>query len=295
MSVASYRDADVSATVEDMFRSATRPERVFVGVVTQNHPDAETERFRLHHDHHPHRAQVRVLELDHTEARGPCFARYLCTRLRRGDERYYLQIDSHTRFVRGWDEKLVRMHAVDFGGDRKVVLTHYPQSWDNVQPHTVSVNDRTVRHPSGLYYKYRAYNRRRPDHDDPNPRAHYRPAVGVAGGMLFADARMLDECPLDAGLNMVFHGEEFLYSARLHTYGYRFYAPRENVLYHHYYREGQPKFTEDIKPNSDKQRQLRDAPHMVSHLMRSPPHKGYFGRMPGGVADYFALCERHLD
>ena len=39
------------------------------------------------------------------DARGPCWARYLIQQHWEGKQ-YYLQIDSHTRFVQSWDTKL---------------------------------------------------------------------------------------------------------------------------------------------------------------------------------------------
>lgn len=266
VSVASYRDKDVTATVRDLFRTAKHPEKVVVGLVTQNKSSDE--------DYTPSpNENVRLLAIPHTEARGPCFARFLCSKLYSG-ETYYMQIDSHTRFVNGWDEQLVRMmkELPD-----KTILTHYPQAWDNMQTHTVPVNDRSVRFKN--YFKYKAYNR--PTHGQRT----YRESIGVAGGFMFAPGSMLLDCPMDSRLNYVFNGEEFLYSARLYTYGYHFKAPCENVVYHHYYRHGEPKFTHD-HPGHEV-----TAPGIVNYLYHSEG-RPYFGA-ERAKEDYFKMCESH--
>lgn len=286
VSIASYRDVECSRTLRDLYARARRPERVFVGVVAQNHPKHPEEDPDPARWISPQRQnQIRVLRMSHQEARGPCFARYLCAKLHRG-ETYYLQIDSHTRFVQDWDEILIDMlREKSRDGQDKVVLTHYPQSWENMQSHTVPVNDRAVAFADRDYFKYRAYNRTR--------NGDYRESLGVAGGLLFAPSEMLAECPLDPRLNMVFHGEEYLYSTRLYTYGWKFYAPKDNVVYHYYYRRDAPKFYTDAQKTSSRRTAQAIAPRIVEHLLRTEPYP-YFGTVHSTDA-YRRFCASRRD
>lgn len=275
VSVASYRDRDVTTTIENMFENAAVPEKVYVGLVTQNKDPEEHFRPTVLPEHL--RENVRLVNIPHAEARGPCFARYLCAQLHRGED-FYLQIDSHTRFVKDWDAKLERM--IEDVGD-KVVLTHYPQSWDNMQETTVPVNDKAVKYKN--YYKYKAFNRPH------NGKRMYRESIGVAGGFIFAPSDMLTDCPMDSRLNYVFNGEEYLYSARLFTYGWKFRAPCENVVYHHYYRHGQPKFNKDM---AHKVVELNKAPKIVDHLFNTEGSP-YFGKVKR-KQDYKDLCRKNV-
>ncbi len=59
-------------------------------------------------------------------ARGVCWARHEIQRLL-GDEDFYFQVDSHTRFAEGWDDQLLTMfRALD---DEQAVIGSYPPSY----------------------------------------------------------------------------------------------------------------------------------------------------------------------
>ena len=75
--------------------------------------------------------QVREIRIPWQEATGPCKARHLAQQLWDGEE-FCLQIDSHTRFVAGWDSKLKQMlqqgeQMSTFG---KAVVSSYPPAYD---------------------------------------------------------------------------------------------------------------------------------------------------------------------
>jgi hypothetical protein len=71
--------------------------------------------------------QVRVLHVDAADARGPSWARYLVQQLYRGED-FVLQVDSHTRFVSGWDDELLSLHTrcVALSSHGKAIVTTYP-------------------------------------------------------------------------------------------------------------------------------------------------------------------------
>ncbi len=75
--------------------------------------------------------QIRQIIIPGTEATGPCKARRLSQKLWAGED-YWLQVDSHMRFVPGWDEHLVCWLAASeqqaqFG---KAVLSTYPPGYE---------------------------------------------------------------------------------------------------------------------------------------------------------------------
>ena len=70
----------------------------------------------------------------------------------------------------------------------------------------------------------------------------------VGAGFQLSSADVLIEVPFDPKLDMLFVGEEILYSARLWTKGWDMYAPDMNLVWHHYNR---------CSPASEQQHQMR--------------------------------------
>ena len=245
VSIASYRDADCSMTVKDLFAKARRPERVFVGLCEQNSGDAKEQCTAPGFKHH---RNVRAVSIPSAEAKGPTFARYLCSTLYRG-EAWYLQIDSHTRFVDGWDDLSISMARTC--PSRKPVLTHYPHDSkkNSLGESSVPILCKSKFNSDGIptfeavVFSAKDFN------------GKPKPVPFVSGGFMFAPGTITTEVPFDPSLDHLFQGEEFLYSARLWTSGYDFFTPPKNVVMHEYYREGAPKYWNDIPTWNASQKQ----------------------------------------
>src|SRR6478609_236107 len=88
VSVASYRDQDCKNTIKSVFEEADNPTRVFVGTCEQNDPGDSGEACDVLTGQ-AHGSRIRTLRMHAAEARGPTYARYLCSTLWRG-EKYFL-------------------------------------------------------------------------------------------------------------------------------------------------------------------------------------------------------------
>ena len=241
VSVASYRDTECMATVTDAFAKADRPGRVYVGICQQNQEAGEECSAPGVDPTH-----VRVISLPHTEAKGPTYARYLCSTLYNGED-YVLQIDSHTRFVQGWDKKLIDM--IQRCPSSKPVLTHYPHSYD--------VDDQNLRTQVPVMCRSKWNGDGLPVFEavmKPLEEAGLRQVPFLAGGMLFGPGHLFQEVPMDPGLHYLFQGEESLLSARLFSHGWDLFTPSENVVLHHYVRKDGPRFWDDLKGYHDHQK-----------------------------------------
>lgn len=248
VSIASYRDDECKDTVIDIFEKAAHPERVFIGVVQQNKEKEEdcfdrcekcSERKRTGH--------IRVINFEYLQARGPCFARYQASKLWRGEE-LYMQIDSHTKFQEGWDDTVFREMART--GDRNAVLSAYPPTDEQMREFAADgfshmiANCNPVINGDGIA-SFEAAVIKSP----PGPLAERAPVpVAFSGaGLVVMYGRALFDTPFDPNLSFLFFGEELLFSARLWTAGYNFYAPVQTFLVHAYGREGKPRFWNDLK------------------------------------------------
>jgi len=239
LSVASYRDKECGHTLHSALANATYPERLFFGIVQQNKPDSGDvdclETLCTDQPDHCPRDRVRVKRMKHTDAQGPTVARALAEELLK-DEDFILQVDSHMDFDKAWDETLMRQWLL-LEND-KAVLTVYPMpgNWrDEMQiPHICQAEFDGGGNQG--FPHFRSYT-----HHPPNkPRLEPFWAAGFA----FMRSHAVRAFPYDIRTPWVFHGEELFRGVGLWTHGYDFYSPMTNFIFHHYYREGAPKFFE---------------------------------------------------
>jgi len=186
--------------------------------------------------------QVRLFNVNESESLGPYMARYLGAKFYRG-ENYYLQIDSHSEFVRDWDAKLIKM-VEDAPAKKPVISTYPPDSTFNWRDTigfrmcdsefaAAQIEWQIVRLGSSMAF------------DSAIP-AVPRYAPFVAAGFFFCEGRFLREVPFDPLLPWIFMGEEISMSARMWTAGFDIFSPTINVLNHYYVRRHYPKFWESV-------------------------------------------------
>lgn len=132
VSLGTYRDPYCPMTIKSLFDQAEHPERLYVGLFQQNCfektcrtgvlkggvvEDMSTDvdcykEFCASKEGIKSGAclddRIRLFNVNESESLGPYMARYLGAKFYRG-EQYYLQIDSHSEFVKNWDSKLIKM------------------------------------------------------------------------------------------------------------------------------------------------------------------------------------------
>jgi hypothetical protein len=238
VSVASYRDTQCLDTIKDMFAKAKHPARIYAGICEQNTASSKEScvptEFKFH-------SNVRRITIPDNEAKGPCYARYLCSTLYR-DETYFMQIDSHTTFVPDWDVKAIA--ALKKCPSEKSVLSGYPHDVKSykVDEPSVPVLCDSFWNSSGLP-QFKAIIKGRDDFKDGKSIS----IPFMSGGFVFAPGQMVRDVPYDPNLPHLFQGEEILYSARAWTNGYDIFCAPVNIVLHAYYRKDEPKFWTDQK------------------------------------------------
>jgi hypothetical protein len=252
ISIASYRDSECSETIRDIYTKAKYPERIFCGICEQNSGDVEEACVRDAKGVVP-RKNLRVVRLSHTQAKGPTYARYICSRLWRG-EAYFLQIDSHSTFVPHFDEILIQeLHKT--GDPENSVLTSYPHDKGqySVKETSAPVICNGKWNEDGLPVFEAVVKPKSFFNDKPVPTGF------ASAGLLFGPGDMLRRVPYDPNLPHLFQGEEFLYTVRLWTSGFNLYCPSKNVVLHHYLRSEKPKYWTDMPKayNKGKEESIR--------------------------------------
>lgn len=249
ISVASYRDDVCSTTLNSIYSNADQPELVFVGICQQNNEKEDKDCVRDVELLYPE--NVRIMRLDYTEARGPCYARYLCSQLY-NREQYYMQIDSHSRFVKHWDtlckDMIVRLKETS----TKPIISHYPPQYHEYPENGDSTKHTIVPRICKYLFSTNGVLSFAGAESMEKTEIPYNTAF-VSGGFFFCEASFLQEMPYDPTLDFVFVGEEVMQSVRFYTHGWDIFTPTSNIVYHEYIRSEKPKFWTDNKSYSDKE------------------------------------------
>ena len=236
-SVASYRDLQCPLTVKDMIKKAKHPEKLVICINQQN-ADIDPDCFK-DQDYSP--AKVKFLQYTDKEARGPCWARYLVQQEWRG-EQYFLQIDSHMRFVEHWDQKCIdQLKDLPI----KSCLTNYVSNF-NLKEGTPDQHN-PLRGP--LYI----VNKETSDIDgffrvnSDFIKEAEKPMLskGWSACFSFSDASILHDAPYDPYTPFLFFGEEMDIWARMHTRGWNVYAPSVPICFTNFDRSYRPTFWEN--------------------------------------------------
>jgi hypothetical protein len=231
LSIAAYRDPELIPTIENALANARWPERLRFGICWQH--GLEETRPKLFDD-----PRFRILDVDWQKSRGACWARAQVMELWDGED-WYLQLDSHHRFVADWDAKLLDQAKAT--GSPKPLLTGYAASYDPAEPDLLD--------PEALRMEFDCFTEDgliifRPGHI-PDGAASGAPVRSrfVSGHFLFAPATFVTEVPYDPDLYFI--GEEITLSVRAYTHGYDLYHPGVPILWHEYTRRLRTKHWDD--------------------------------------------------
>ena len=252
ISIPSYRDAETSKTIIDLFEKSSGKFTLKVGVFWQladedAHliPDS-LYKYRIHN-----------LYCKNTDSMGCCWARSeIYTKLYTGED-YFLGIDSHMRFEQDWDVTLVLL--LTSLGEKSIIST-YPNAYD------LPGNDENLHRNGPL--KIVAHGKNYENMPLLSPRscsAEVCENYYIAAGLLFSYGNLMTEVPYDP--NLYFFGEEISFSVRCWTRNWTIYNPGVVVAFHYYVRtSGEPKhWTDNIKPEQVVFR--NNSVKRVKHLM----------------------------
>ena len=245
VSIASYRDDICVDTINSLYTNAKNPENIFVGICQQNNDAIDLDcinNSKLIIDKKLV-SNIRIIRIPYYDAKGPVYARYLCSSLiDKNNEKYYLQIDSHSIFINNWDDICISMinEIKSLGLSAKPVISYYPKDFivinnknekDNYVPiiYDVEFNkDKQI-----LSLKQAIYT---------DTKGSYIKTPFVTAGMFFCESYFLNEMPFDPTLDHLFTGEEILNSIKFYTNGWDVFAPKINIIFHEYLRNNKPKY-----------------------------------------------------
>jgi prolyl 4-hydroxylase len=238
--IASYRDPECQWTVRDLFDKAEHPSRVTVGICAQCDPVKDARCFL---EPSPRPAQTKIISVLPGESKGVCWARAQAQTLFE-DQDYVLMIDSHMRFIPGWDSALIAELARC--PSTKPFLSSYPPGYKppdvlEASPRPVVLRAKNFTESGDIRFEGESL--------PGDPEKPLRGAF-LAAGFIFAPGKFVREIPYDP--YMYFDHEEATLAARAYTHGWDVYSATKTFLYHYYYdhlreKEKRPMHWEDRK------------------------------------------------
>lgn len=231
--IASYRDPELLPTINDCLKKADNPENLIFGIAWQHSPEDEWDNLDAYKD--DPRFRIIDIDLSSKESLGTCWARSLLNDEYKG-EKYTLQLDSHHRFVRGWDTLCKKMfNDLIADGVKKPLLTAYLPSFDPANDPASRVRevwkldfDRFI--PEGAIFMLPSALENYEKYELPIPTRFF------SAHFVFTFGKFIEECPYDP--NLYFHGEEISLAVRAYTHGYDLFIPNRIVAWHEYTRKG---------------------------------------------------------
>lgn len=225
--LAAYCEAHLEFTLDSLFTQASQPEQIHVALIDQtkdsNQPWLEKKAYWKN---------IIYVHIDPIASRGVCWARHLGYSFYSGED-YILQVDSHTWFDSGWDEKLLGLIATLQQQIDKPIITAYPPPFEfdeNLTPH------KTLPRQDGAFVM-RPSKRKEQQLTETSVnlvfgteyvKADFVFGFHVAGGFIFTSGDFVEEVPYDPYL--YFHGEEQSLAIRAFTRGWNILHPHHDYF-----------------------------------------------------------------
>jgi hypothetical protein len=233
--IASYRDPELFPTIDNCIENADYPDNLVFAVCWQKD---DTETLGKYEDD----IRMKLIRYHYSESQGACWARNKIQELYNNEE-YTLQLDSHHRFIKGWDSLLINMlkGLREKGYEKPIITTYLPAYDPKNDPKNRSMT------PSRIHYKETCKD----------------------GSILFGSSyidnyKTLNE-PIKANFysahfcfttgdfcinvkhdpNYYFTGEEMNITVRAYTHGYTLFHPHILVAWHEYTRNYRTKHWDD--------------------------------------------------
>ena len=228
VSIASFRDSECNNTLKDLYMKADNPENIFCGIFTQIDNNIKTE--QCYDSNFPYNTQIRRMLINYKDAKGPLWARIKIIKQLYQNEKYFLMIDAHTLFKKGWDTNLISfLNTLKNKGIQKPILSGYPANFSDKDKDDKNsfllcniVNGNNYPEVLGAERKEEGY---------------YYQSYFISAGCLFTYSKFLQEIniiKIAENLQYIYSGEEMLLSLLAYVNGWDIYSIPYTNIYHQY-------------------------------------------------------------
>lgn len=262
--IPSYRDRQLVPTIESLLSNAACGGRLVIWVCWQHGPGESIPR-KIRS-----LKNVHIISYDYRESNGAGWAKSILQK-KWSDEPYSLLVDSHTRFVKHWDRKLIdMMRQLKNSGTAKPVISSLPPPF--YDPGLFP--KKRMNYPLKIYPKHYEHGllTRFCGHPVPLFRRLKSPlpAQFIAMGFLFTEGYFNREIPVDP--HIYFFGDDITTAIRAYSFGYDFFHPHRVIAWHLYERDTRTTHWDD---NTDWYKTDRRSYRRVLRILKGEQIAGY--------------------
>lgn len=226
VSISSYRDQELKPTILDIVKKSSGNHEIRFGVHISYLEESEIDL--------PDLPNIKYVASRVPENIGVGSGRYISHNFYNNED-FYLQCDSHSRFIKNWDEIAISS-ILDYQshGISKPLLTMYPANYWYKDLTFTEIETDTM----DISYRTNISFKEKPE-DFKNLRIPSQLAVpcenniftkSVSAGCIFTVGPFMAP-----NKDIAFWGEEILMAARAYTHGYDLMVPKQQFMYHLYY------------------------------------------------------------
>lgn len=221
--IATYHDYELPNTINDILEKSSGNNHINIGVYLCYHKSQDIEI--------PNLSNVKVKTGMAPEGIGLGYSRLQAHNFYDG-ETYYLQIDSHSKMNKNWDEQIISyIKEYKDMGFEKPLITNYPRNYwyDDNGVLGMDSGERITQisfHEKPEQFKaLRIPTQTAMDNKEDNIFSR-----SISGGSVFTVGGFLVPNP-----RIAFYGEEIFIAARAYTNGYDLLLPKSQYMYHLYF------------------------------------------------------------
>jgi hypothetical protein len=226
-----YREPELIPTIKDALKQATFPERLVFGICRQYNPEDGFDNV----DEFRNDSRFKIYDMLYTEAKGLPYARAIINEKLLEDEDFVLQLDSHHRFVEGWDVTLTGWYNELLKEGYNPLICGYLPYYNPFNDPADRVQEPWFSEAASFYPHGTIFIRPTGFPVDWTKLEKPIPARFLSGHFCFGPNRWAKEIRHDP--DIYFSGEELNLTVRSYTHGYDLFHPHRVIVWHATMRE----------------------------------------------------------
>lgn len=234
--LASYLDYEVRHTILDMIDKAKNPENLYFSVILQYDENIGTDKNCI--DDLLELYNIKIEKYHWNESEGGCWARQKAQQYYNGEE-YILQVDTHSRFIKNWDDILIDNILNLKKICKKPMLSFLPPGYtrddrNDKDLEFININELDkIQIPKVKFISTEGWIDYVGYENQKNTNYKNVKIPLLYGCFVFAEGQWVVEIEQDP--NHYYTGEELALALRSYTHGYDIFTPTQIVAWHRFH------------------------------------------------------------